>query len=105
MYLFRRRVFARCENAPVAQLDRVLPSEGRGFGFKSQRVHFLVSEVNHLFFVRHFSPHDACMTIFDWLRVGAYLPFTAELGQAGNSLPACAGQQEASVALKHHRGQ
>ena len=26
--------------APVAQLDRVLPSEGRGFGFKSQRVHF-----------------------------------------------------------------
>ena len=25
--------------APVAQLDRVLPSEGRGRGFESRRVH------------------------------------------------------------------
>ena len=32
--------------ALVAQLDRVLPSEGRGFGFKSQRVHAYFSELN-----------------------------------------------------------
>jgi hypothetical protein len=25
--------------APVAQLDRVLPSEGRGHGFESRQVH------------------------------------------------------------------
>jgi hypothetical protein len=31
--------------APVAQLDRVLPSEGRGFEFKSRRVHFFFQNV------------------------------------------------------------
>ena len=29
--------------ASVAQLDRVLPSEGRGRGFESRRVHHLLS--------------------------------------------------------------
>ncbi len=29
--------------APVAQLDRVLPSEGRGRGFESRLVHHLLS--------------------------------------------------------------
>jgi hypothetical protein len=28
--------------APVAQLDRVLPSEGRGHGFESRQVHHLL---------------------------------------------------------------
>ncbi len=31
--------------APVAQLDRVLPSEGRGRGFESRLVHHLLSLV------------------------------------------------------------
>jgi hypothetical protein len=31
--------------APVAQLDRVLPSEGRGHGFESRLVHHLLSLV------------------------------------------------------------
>ena len=31
--------------ASVAQLDRVLPSEGRGRGFESRRVHHLLSLV------------------------------------------------------------
>ena len=30
-------------SAPVAQLDRVLPSEGRGRGFESRLVHHLLS--------------------------------------------------------------
>ena len=32
--------------APVAQLDRVLPSEGRGRGFESRLVHHLLSLVS-----------------------------------------------------------
>ena len=33
-----RYPFASLPKAPVAQLDRVLPSEGRGRGFESRRV-------------------------------------------------------------------
>jgi hypothetical protein len=63
IYLFHRRVFARRENAPVAQLDRVLPSEGRGFGFKSQRVHAIVSEVKAPHQSRHFQNGYGMVTI------------------------------------------
>ena len=34
----RHRLGSRCLEAPVAQLDRALPSEGRGQGFESLRV-------------------------------------------------------------------
>ena len=34
----RHRLGSRCSEAPVAQLDRALPSEGRGQGFESLRV-------------------------------------------------------------------
>jgi hypothetical protein len=34
----RQRLGSRCLEAPVAQLDRALPSEGRGQGFESLRV-------------------------------------------------------------------
>jgi hypothetical protein len=34
----RDRLESRCLEAPVAQLDRALPSEGRGRGFESLRV-------------------------------------------------------------------
>jgi hypothetical protein len=34
----RRRLGSRCLKAPVAQLDRALPSEGRGHRFESCRV-------------------------------------------------------------------
>ncbi len=35
----------REHDASVAQLDRVLPSEGRGFEFKSRRMHFQIMKV------------------------------------------------------------
>ena len=33
--------YAALDDAPVAQLDRVLPSEGRGHWFESSRVHHI----------------------------------------------------------------
>ncbi len=33
--------FPVLDNAPVAQMDRVLPSEGRGRGFESRLAHHL----------------------------------------------------------------
>ena len=38
-YLSTDLNFADMNNAPVAQLDRALPSEGRGQRFESSRVH------------------------------------------------------------------
>src|SRR5574337_598085 len=35
-------------NAPVAQLDRVLPSEGRGRGFESRRARHLIQAVTFI---------------------------------------------------------
>ena len=41
--LYQRALFAYYGTpyAPVAQLDRVLPSEGRGRGFESRQAHHL----------------------------------------------------------------
>ena len=38
----------KCTKAPVAQLDRALPSEGRGQRFESSRVRHLSSDLSSL---------------------------------------------------------
>ena len=48
--------FPVLDNAPVAQMDRVLPSEGRGRGFESRLAHHLtVSSEGAALPLRYFS--------------------------------------------------
>src|SRR3954451_6680783 len=52
-----RLVYFRA-NAPVAQLDRALPSEGKGRTFESSRArHFLANHANNLAAPRPALPH------------------------------------------------
>lgn len=50
--------------APVAQLDRVLPSEGRGRGFESRLVH-------HTWQIKSPSPHGLGLFYGIYLPIGA----------------------------------
>ena len=42
------KMVTKCTKAPVAQLDRALPSEGRGQRFESSRVRHLSSDLSSL---------------------------------------------------------
>jgi hypothetical protein len=42
--------------APVAQLDRVLPSEGRGHGFESRQVHHQIQGLQPLAHASKYTP-------------------------------------------------
>ena len=56
-YPARRTTQSRATNrAPVAQLDRVLPSEGRGHWFDSSRAHHKINDLGH-FRVAFFVPY------------------------------------------------
>ena len=53
----RPRLSYHCgQSAPVAQLDRALPSEGRGQGFESLRVHHFSRRVRTKRFFFHRGP-------------------------------------------------
>ena len=47
--LRKKQVFQRAHAAPVAQLDRALPSEGRGREFESRRVRHFFNKLEKYF--------------------------------------------------------